>query len=473
VIESDQRRAALLVAGCFFMEMLDGTIVTTSAPKIAAALSAPVGAVSVIITAYLVTLATLIPLSAWLAARFGARRIFIGGIALFTVASLACALAQSLPELVAARVLQGAGGAMMVPVGRFVVLRRAAKSDLLRVTAYLVWPGLIAPVIAPLAGGLITTYASWRWLFLINVPLGALGILAARKVIHAETEASPPPLDVRGVITTALGLGGLTATAALLAEPHQRAVLAIGVGSASLATLVIAVRHLITSARPLIDLGTLRNHTFSRTLGGSSIYFVVIGAVPFLAPLLFMQVFDWSAIKSGALTLFIFVGNVGIKPWTTQLYNRFGFRAVLIAATATQAVAIVVFALAMTSSTPLVLVAALLLVSGCARSVGATAYSSLAFSEVEADEMRHANTLYAIVQQLAGGFGVALAAIALRIGDAVGGAVASRPGPQVEYTIAFVLIALLSLAASLVAGRLRPGAGDGLLGVRSALPAES
>ncbi len=468
-INAEQRRAALLVAGCFFMEMLDGTIVTTSAPKIARALSVPVTSISFVITAYVVTLAALIPLSGWLSARFGARRMFIGAIAVFTLASVGCAASQSLGELVAMRVLQGAGGAMMVPVGRLVVLARSAKTDLMRLTAYLVWPGLIAPVIAPLAGGLITTYANWHWLFLINVPLGAVALTAAPRWIHAPAEQRPPRLDVVGVILSCTGLAGLAVTANLLSRTTSGWLLDIAVGVPAIILMAAAIRHLLRREDPLIDLRTLRNHTLRSAISGAGIYFIVIGATPFLAPLLFQTVFGWSPVKSGAVVLFIFVGNVGIKPATTFLYSHYGFRTVLLAATAIQA-AMMALAGFLTAAVPVALIALVLLVSGIARSVGATGYSTLTFSEVPPDQMRHANTLFAMVQQLAGGFGVAVAAIALRIGQQARGLLSAHPDLRTSYMIAFLLIALLSLAAFAGAARLRPGAGDVLRGRRAPLP---
>src|SRR3984957_516628 len=179
MIATRQRHVALLVAGCFFMEMLDGTIVTTSAPQIARSLAVPANSVSFIVTAYVVTLAALIPASGWMSARWGARRVFLSAIGVFTLASLGCALSRSLPELVAMRVLQGAGGAMMMPVGRLGGVARTAKANLMTITAYLIWPALLAPVIAPLAGGAITTYANWHWLFLINLPLAAIAFVVA------------------------------------------------------------------------------------------------------------------------------------------------------------------------------------------------------------------------------------------------------------------------------------------------------
>ena len=220
MITARHRSTALLVSGCYFMEMLDGTIVTTAAPRIGAALHAPATEIGLVVTAYLLTLAVLIPLSGWLTRRLGNRVVFLTAIALFTAASIGCAASGSLGELVAFRVLQGAGGAMMVPVGRMMVLSKADKGDILRLTSYVVWPGLIAPVIAPLAGGLITTYASWHWIFLINAPLGVVAFaLAWRLVPGGRDEAVPPPLDWTGMLLTGVGLGGLTYAAHLVSLP--------------------------------------------------------------------------------------------------------------------------------------------------------------------------------------------------------------------------------------------------------------
>src|SRR5579875_2785223 len=254
MIDRSQRKVALLVAGCFFMEMLDGTIVTTSAPKIARDLHVSVGSISLVITAYLITLAVLIALSGWMAARFGGRATFLAAIALFTLASAGCAASTSFPELVVMRVLQGVGGAMMVPVGRLVVLAPSRPAELMRLTALLVWPGLIAPVVAPLVGGLITTYASWHWLFLINLPLGVVAFGLALRLVHPPALPEPGRLDVVGVLLTGVGLGGLTFTAELLAKPSTDWPLAAGIGVPSLALLAAAVVHLLRARVPLIDL---------------------------------------------------------------------------------------------------------------------------------------------------------------------------------------------------------------------------
>jgi EmrB/QacA subfamily drug resistance transporter len=457
-IDRAQRNLALLVAACFFMEMLDGTIVTTSAPKIAEALHIPAGSISVVITAYLVTLAALIPLGGWLSSRFGARHIFLFAIALFTLSSLGCALSQSLAELVAMRVLQGAGGAMMVPVGRLVVLSRTEKRDLMRIAAYLVWPGLIAPVLAPLVGGLITTYASWHWLFLINVPLGVLAFTVAGRIVPSPSQSPPTPLDVTGVTLVCGGLALVTVTAALLSESSPAWGLDLGFGIPSLLLLVAASRHLLRANHPLIDLQALRIPTLRSAVTGSIFYFTVIGAAPFLAPLKFEEVFGWSAVKSGALVLFIFAGNVGIKPFTTSLYARFGFRTLLITSTATMAAAMAAIGFT-TAGTPLVVIALILLLTGVCRSVGATGYTTIGFVDVPDKQMRHANTLQATAQQLAAGFGVAGGAIALRIGGPLAHLFSGLSRADADYAIAFLLVAAVSLLATLDATRMHSTAG--------------
>lgn len=458
MIESRQRSVALLVAGCFFMENLDGTIVTTAAPRIARALHVPSTSVSLVIAAYLVTLAVLIPLSGWLTARWGARPVFLAAIVIFTVSSLACALSTSLAELVACRVVQGVGGAMMVPVGRLVVLSRTAKSDVLRVMSLLVWPALVAPIVAPLAGGLITTYAIWRWLFLINLPLGMLALAAAAALIESARSDGPPPLDRAGVALTCAGLAGFTYTAHLLSEPAVSWTPVIAFGGGSVLLLTAAVGHLLRTRHPLVNLRTLRVPTFRVALGSGSLFWIAVTAVPFLLTLLFQNGFGWSPVKSGAVVLFVFVGNIAIKPATTPLLRRFGFRPVLVAATAGAAATMVVAGL-FTSATPVVVIAAVAIISGVGRSTGLTCYSTIAFSDTPPDQIRDANTLQATAQQLSVGLGVPAAAVALRAGRPLGHLLPGAVTAGSAYTIAFLLLAALALLAAVAAFRLHPDAG--------------
>ncbi len=449
------RNTALLVAGCFFMENLDGTIVTTAAPRIGHALGVASTSVGLVIAAYLVTLAVLIPLSGWLAERFGARPVFLSAIAVFTLASAACAASSTFAELVLCRVLQGAGGAMMVPVGRFIVLTRTGKADVLRVISLLVWPALIAPVIAPLAGGVIITYATWPWLFLINVPLGAVAFAIAWRLVRSPSTPAPAPLDRRGVILACGGLGAATWMAYLLSLSRIPWAQVAGWAIVAALVLVAGVRHLQRASHPLVNLRTLRVPTFRVSLGSGSLFWSAITAVPFLLTLLFQNEFGWSPVKSGALVLFVFVGNIAIKPATTPLLRRFGFRPIIVAATAGAAATMVAAAL-LHASTPLVVIALVALLNGVGRSVSLTCYSTICFSDTPPEQMRDANTLQATAQQLSVGLGVPLAAVALRAGSPLASIL---PGAPTAYAVAFVLLALIALVATGAALRLHPDAG--------------
>lgn len=441
------------------MELLDGTIVITAIPKISSALGVTSGTTGLVVTAYLVTVAVLIPLSAWMTLRFGYRWVLLSAISLFTIASLGCAASQTFGELVAMRVLQGAGGAMMVPVGRMIVFERAAKSQVMRLMSYIVWPALLAPVIAPLAGGVITTVASWEWMFLINVPLGVVGVICAWRLIDGRPAEAPPRLDRAGVLLTCGGLAALTYTAHLASVAHPRWLLVLALGLVSLVLLIMAARHLLRTATPVVDLRTLRIPTFGNAMVGSSLIWLVIGAIPFLLPLLFQTVFGWSPIKSGALVLFVFVGNIAIKPLTTIMYSSYGFRRVLLAASMCLTLTSVGCAL-LTADTPVVAIALLALVSGAARSVSMTGYSTLALSDVPAAQMRAANALASTGQQLFTGLAVVVATLALRLGHAIGNLDPSVDGTRFAYVVAFLVISVVGAFATAVAFRLHPSAGD-------------
>ena len=452
--DTRQRNIALLVAGTFFMENLDGTILTTAAPSIGRSLGVPSVAVGITITAYLLTLAVLIPLSGWITRRLGSRRIFLAAIAIFTLASVLCALSTSLLELTIMRVLQGVGGAMMVPVGRLAVLRVTDRADLIRAIALLTWPALVAPIVAPLAGGIITTYFTWHWIFLINVPLGIVAFLAALRLIPTEERESPPRLDWLGLALTCTGLGSLVYLGSLLAERDPGVLVTIGWAVGGFGLVGLAIAHQLRAPHPLLDLRALRIETFRLSHAGGSLFRLTVNAVPFLLPLLFQDVFGYSPLLSGALVLFVFVGNLAIKPATTSLLRRFGFPAVIVAASAAAALSMALMAL-LSSSTPLWLVIMLLTASGVARSTGFTAYNTIAFADVERLEMTDANTLASTLQQLAAGFGVAVGAVALRLGDSF----ASGSG---AFGFAFAVLALLTALATVEGLLLSRSAGENI-----------
>ena len=467
------RNTALLVAGCFFMENLDGTIVTTAAPRIAGALHVASTSVGLAIAAYMVTLAVFIPLSGWLAARWGARPVFLTAIVVFTLSSVACAASTSLAELVIFRVVQGIGGAMMVPVGRLVVLSRTGKAQVLTMIGLLVWPGLIAPVVAPLAGGVITTYASWQWLFLVNVPLGILAFVVAWRLIDSpHTDEVAPPLDPIGGVLTCGGLAAATYMAYLLSQSRvswSGVVVCAVVGVGALAG---AAAHLLRVPHPLVNLRTLSVPTFRAALSSGTLFWTAITAIPFVLTLLFQDAFGWSPVKSGALVVFVFIGNVTIKPTTTPLLRRFGFRPVLVASTA-GAAATMVAAAFIRADTPLVLIALVGVLNGFGRSVSLTCYSTIAFSDTPPDQIRDANTLQATAQQLAVGLGVPLGAVAIRAGGPLAAALPGATSAVDPYSVAFVLLALVALVATVAALRLHPDAGSAVTRRPGAAPAAS
>ncbi|HET6734309.1 MFS transporter [Mycobacterium sp.] len=405
---------ALLVAGAFFMEILDATIIAPAIPLIADSLGVEAVDVNVAISAYLVTVAVLIPATGWMADRFGVRRVFITAIAVFTIASIGCAASVSLPMLVGMRVLQGIGGAMMVPVGRLAVLRYSDKSDLVRAIALLTWPALAAPVIAPALGGAIATFGSWRWIFLINIPIGIVGFLLALKLIHDQPTPSARSLDWRGMLLIGLGI-----SAALIALEHIRVSgtdwLFVGIGGVLAAVLLIgAIGHLLRSDAPLLQLKVLRVQTLRITVTAGSLYRMVITAVPFLLPLQFQLVFGWSPLASGLMATVLFVGNLTIKPVTTPLMRRFGIRNVLLVNGIASVGCFGLLAL-IQPGVPVAAMVAILYVSGALRSIGFTAYNSLAFADVHGDDLTHGNTLNASIQELAAGIGIAIAALLLSV----------------------------------------------------------
>ncbi len=459
---SERRHLALtlLVAGTFFMENLDGTILATAAPTIGRDYGIDSATVGVAITAYLVTLAVLIPISGWLTQRLGARTVFAGAIVVFTVASALCAASGDLAQLTAMRILQGAGGAMMVPVGRLAVLRVTDKSGLVRAIAWLTWPALAAPIVAPLIGGLLVTYASWHWIFLLNIPLGVVAFVAALRLTPTDIERTRAPLDWVGFVLTFTGVGGIVVFGALLAAPSAPLAATIVSGVAGAVLTAAALWHFGRTAHPLLDLRAFRVETFRVTHAGGSLFRLTISAVPFLLPLFFQDALGWSPVQAGAVVLALFVGNLVIKPATTPMLTRWGFRRVLIGSTI-GAVVTMLLAAFIAPLTPIALIVALLVVSGMTRSTGFTAYNTIAFADIPSAEMTGANTLASTVQQIAAGLGVAVGAIALRFGAPLASLI-GQDDVAGAYRVAFVLIALVALGSVIEALRLSPAAGENI-----------
>jgi EmrB/QacA subfamily drug resistance transporter len=444
-----------LIAGAFFMENLDGTIISTAAPRMARSLGTAPADINIVMTAYLVTLAVLIPASGRLTERLGARPVFLTAITVFTVASGLCALSGDLAVLTATRVLQGVGGAMMVPVGRLVVLRTTDRRDLVTAIAYLTWPALLAPVVAPLLGGLFVTYASWRWIFLVNLPLGVVFLVAALRMVPATGAGG----ERAGFDTTGFALTGTGLAAAVLGmEELGGGALALPLAALGAAAVLLALSavHLRRAEQPLLDLRTLAIPTYRAATVGGSVFRTTVSATPFLLPLMFQSAFGWGPLRSGAMVIAVFVGNVGIKPLTTPMMRRYGFRPVVLASTAALAVSCAACA-ALSATTPLWVTAFVLLACGVFRSTGFTGYNTLQFADVGQDVLPAANTLAATAQQLASGLGVAVAALALRGAATLSGSGAQAPGP---YRVAWLVIAVLTAVSGVQALRLPGDAGS-------------
>ena len=409
---------ALLVAGSGFMELLDSTIITTAIPRMAQSFGVHPVDLSLGITGYMIMLAAGIPLSGWAAERFGPRTVFATAIALFTTASVLCGLSNGFWSFFVARVLQGTGGAMMVPVGRLVVLRVTPKSELMRAIALITWPSLTAPILGPVVGGFLTTYASWRWIFFLNLPIGLVGLFATLLLISNERPAGRRRLDATGAALSGFSAVAFVYGASLLGISSGSLALALGLmllgGMGAWATF----RHARHHPYPLIEFSALRVHGFAATVRGGSLIRIAINSAPFLLPLLFQLGFHRSPVEAGSLLLVLFVGNLGIKPFTTPLMRRFGFRSVLLVNGVILAATFFGFAL-LTKDSPLWIELPLLLFSGMARSTEFTAMNTLAFAEVPAAGITSANTLFNLAQQVTFGLGVAAGAILLRLGHFV------------------------------------------------------
>ncbi len=439
-------RLALLVAAAFFMEFLDATILTTALPKMAESFHARAIDLSVGVSIYALTLAVFILPSGWVVERFGARAVFTGAILLFTLSSVLCGLATAPWFFFAARALQGVGGAFMVPVGRLVVLRTTPKSGLLRAGALLTWPGLTAPLLGPPLGGFLAEEVSWRAIIFVNVPLGIVGALLAWAWTPNVISDERRRFDSLGFLLAGVALG-----AALLALDAQ-GVFALALAGLAVACAALYLGHARRESAPLIDFAPFRHKTFRLSLTGGSAARTFVSAVPFVLPLMFQLGFGFDAARAGLTLTPLFVGNIGIKPFTTAILRRFGFRRVLVVNAGLQAATL--FACAgLGAQTPWALVAALLCLSGASRSMHFTALGTLPFAEVAAAEMGMANLIYSAAFQAAFAFGVGVAAALMKLGVLV---TAPPVGP---FRFTFVALGVLMLAVMANHARLARDAG--------------
>jgi len=403
------------------MVQLDSSVVAIALPSMARAFAVRPVDLSIGITIYVLVQAVFLPSSRWIADRFGARSVFVAALAAFTAASVLCGLSRSLPQFVAARIAQGLAAALMTPVARVVLLQATPKEDLLRVMTITSVPMLIAPTIGPAVGGFITTYLSWPWIFLLNVPIGALGLVLTLRLLPHVGAKARQPFDLSGFLL----LGG--AVAAVLSGFDQvsesgsdwRIGSAICIAGAVLA--YFAVRHLHRREHPLISLQPARIHTyFATTIGGGALIRLPVRSAAFILPLLFQIVLGYSALQAGLLLLAMNGGDLALKSLTSRTLRRFGFRRVILTSAGAMLVALAACA-AFSSLTPGWIIVAVLAVAGMGRSLLFTAMSTLAFADVPESEFSSASVLWNVTQQATNALGVTLAAIALNAAAAHAG----------------------------------------------------
>ena len=400
-----------IAAMAFFMQALDATILNTALPAIAHSLNRSPLAMQSAIISYTLTVAMLIPVSGWLADRFGTRRVFIIAVSLFTLGSLACALSSSLTELVIFRVIQGIGGAMMMPVARLALLRAYPRSELLPVLNFVTMPGLVGPILGPVLGGVFVTWASWHWIFLINIPIGVIGILYARKYMPNFTTPRRR-FDIGGFLLFGLSLVLFSSGIELFGEKIVATWQALAVIAVSLLLLVAYVRHARRHPTPLISLSLFKTHTFSVGIAGNLATRLGTGCVPFLMPLMLQVGFGYPAIIAGCMIAPTAIGSIIAKSTVTQVLRWFGYRKTLVGITVFIGLMIAQFSL-QSPEMPLWMLLLPLFVLGMAMSTQFTAMNTITLADLTDDNASSGNSLLSMVMQLSMSIGVTIAGLLL------------------------------------------------------------
>jgi len=407
---SSARLLPSLIAVAFFMESLDTTILNTGVPTIAAALHVAPLSMKSVLASYTLSLAVFIPISGWMADRFGTRRVFGSAIGIFTLGSFLCGISSNIHVLVACRILQGCGGAMMVPVGRLTMVRTFAKSELVRAMSFVAIPALVGPMLGPIAGGLIVGYLHWRFIFFVNIPIGLLGLYMAYRHLPDYREERTNPLDVAGLILFGSGVALLSYVLEVFGEHTLSGREILGLLALSIVLLAGYGLHATRTAYPLLRLSLFRIRTFRAAVGGSYLTRLGIGGIPFLFPLLYQVGLGFTPIQSGLMMMPQAIASMSLKVLTPRILARFGYRAVLVSNTLLIGVQILLFA-TIGKSTPIWLVVGEMFCYGFFTSLQYTSMNTLVYAEVTEEEASSASSIASTAQQMSVSFGVAAASL--------------------------------------------------------------
>jgi EmrB/QacA subfamily drug resistance transporter len=455
------RVTALVVASALFMQQLDGTVLTVALPTMAHDLGRPATSLSLALTSYLLALALFIPASGTLADRLESRSIFCAAIGIFLIGSVACAQATSLPMLVVARFVQGIGGAMMVPVGRLVLLRSVAREDMVRALSWLVMPALAGPILGPPLGGFIVTWLDWRWIFYLNLPIGILGMVGAWLLVPEVRGDARARFDLSGFFLSGAALGCLLFGLELASRP--------GTGRVAIALLVVGavfavlyIRHARRVSDPILDPSLMRIPTFRLSVIAGSLTRITQGAQPFLLPLIFQIGFGLSAARTGTITMAGAVGALAMKTLAPRVLRRWGFRRSLIVSGVASSAGYAVCAF-FRPDWPTAAIIVVLGVAGFFTSFQFTGYNAVAYADIDKERMSAATSFYATFQQLTLSLGICIAATVLELGTLAEG----QGGPGLRtFSLAFLTVAAISLSAVVWNRRFDAAAGAEMSGHR-------
>ncbi len=464
-VESSKRLVPWLVAVAFFMESLDTTILNTAVPAIASALKVAPLSMKAVLASYTLSLAVFIPVSGWMANRYGTRRVFASAIGTFTLGSLLCGISNDIHLLVAFRVLQGCGGAMMLPVGRLTMVRTFPKSELIRAMSFVAIPGLIGPMLGPLAGGLVIGYFHWSVIFFLNIPIGIAGLILVYRHLPDFREQHNHPLDIVGLVLFGAGIALLSYVLEVFGETTLSAREMLGLLAISAALLAAYGINSSRIAHPLLRLSLLRVRTFRTSVSGNFVTRLGVGGMPFLLPLLYQVGLGFTAIQSGLLIMPQALAAMSLKVTMPHILRKFGYRRVLIANTVGLGCMILLFS-AIDAGTPMWHIVAMAFCFGFFSSMQYTSMNTLAYADVDEEQASPASTIASTFQQMSMSFGVASASLAaaLFVPDRF-----HTDAPQMVHGIhlAFLLLGVLTILSTAVFATLRNDDGEAVSRHRS------